>query len=80
MSVVSKGFEDDLAVRALNKFVGGKSADRLDLALAAVTKLSAIKTILADKSQLELSPTVRGELERITAEMLTAVDVVMMNR
>jgi hypothetical protein len=78
--VVSKSFEDDIAVRTLAKFVGERKADRLDLALTAITKLSAIKGILADKSQLELSPTVRGDLERVVSEMLTAVDIIMMNR
>tara|TARA_R110002110_G_scaffold16569_27_gene71704 strand:+ start:66 stop:305 length:240 start_codon:yes stop_codon:yes gene_type:complete len=78
--VVSKSHEDDLAVRALVKFVGAPKSDRLDLALTAMTRLAAIKGLLEDKNQLEISPTVRGDLERVLSEILTAVDIVMMNR
>ena len=79
--IVSKNMHDDLAVRLLKEFVGrANHKDRRHLALAALSRLAGVQQILSNKERLEISPTVRAELETLITEILTCVDVVLSNR
>ena len=77
--IVSKSTHDDVALRLLREFVGTSHKTRRHLALAALSKLVGVQQILTS-SRLELSPTVKSELDNLLTEMLTCVDVVLSNR
>ena len=79
--IVSKNMHDDVALRTLKEFVGQvRLQDRRHLALSALSKLVGVQQILNAKDRLEISPTVRGELDRLMTEILTCVDIVLSNR
>lgn len=78
--IPSKNMHDDKALKELQDFVGGSLRDRRQLSLAALSKLVGVQQILDNKSRLEISPTVRGELDRMLTEILTCIDVVLANR
>jgi len=78
--IVSKTMFDDQALKVLTEFVGGSFKDRRQLSLAALSKLVGVQQILNDETRLEISPTVRGELDRMLTEILTCIDVVLVNR
>ena len=78
--IPSKNMHDDQALKELIDFVGGSFRDRRQLSLAALSKLVGVQQILDNKSRLEISPTVRGELDRTLTEILTCIDVVLANR
>jgi hypothetical protein len=72
---------DDVALRTLKEFVGQSGLqDRRNLSLSALSKLVGVQQILNAKDRLEVSPTVRGELDRLMTEILTCVDIVLSNR
>ena len=72
---------DDVALRILKEFVGQSGLqDRRNLSLSALSKLVGVQQILNAKDRLEVSPTVRGELDRLMTEILTCVDIVLSNR
>ena len=71
---------DDKAIKTLTDFVGDSFRDRRQLSLAALSKLVGVQQILDNNTRLELSPTVRGELDRMLTEVLTCIDVVLANR
>ena len=77
--IPSKNMHDDRAIKELRDFVGGSFRDRRQLSLAALSKLVGVQQILDNKSRLEISPTVRGELDRTLTEILTCIDVVLAN-
>ena len=79
--IVSKNMHDDVALRTLKEFVGQSGLpDRRNLSLSALSKLVGVQQILNAKDRLEVSPTVRGELDRLMTEILTCVDIVLSNR
>jgi len=78
--IVSKTMHDDVALRILREFTGGSFKDRRHLALAALSKLVGVQQILSAEERLEVSPTTRGELDRMMTEILTCVDIVLSNR
>ena len=78
--IVSKTMHDDVALRILREFVNDTFKDRRHLALAALSKLVGVQQILDAKDRLEVSPTTRGELDRMMTEILTCVDIVLSNR
>jgi len=78
--IPSKNMHDDQALKELREFVGGSFKDRRQLSLAALSKLVGVQQILNDETKLEISPTVRGELDRMLTEILTCIDVVLANR
>ena len=79
--IVSKNMHDDVALRILKEFVGQSGLqDRRNLSLSALSKLVGVQQILNAKDRLEVSPTVRGELDRLMTEILTCVDIVLSNR
>ncbi len=78
--IVSKDMHDDVALRILQDFTGQTFKDRRHLGLAALSKLVGVQQILDAKDRLEVSPTVRGELDRLMTEVLTCVDIVLSNR
>ena len=71
---------DDRALKTLTEFVGASFKDRRQLSLAALSKLVGVQQILNNETRLEISPTVRGELDRMLTEILTCIDVVLVNR
>jgi len=77
--IPSKNIHDDQALKELADFVGESFRDRRHLSLAALSKLVGVQQILNNKSRLEISPTVRGELDRMLTEILTCIDVVLAN-
>lgn len=78
--IASKNLEDDIALRELRGFLGEPFNDRRQLALAALSKLVPLHQIITDKTRLELSPTIRDELDKTFSQMLTYVDIVLQNR
>ena len=78
--IVSKNQHDGVALRILREFVGQDFNDRRHLALAALSKLGPVQQILSATERAEVSPTVRGELDRMMTEILTCVDIVLSNR
>lgn len=78
--IPSKTMYDDKALKTLMEFVGGSHQDRRHLSLAALSKLVGVQQILNNEMRLEISPTVRGELDRMLTEILTCIDVVLANR
>lgn len=78
--IVSQNQHDGVALRILNDFVGQDYRDRRHLALAALSKLAPVQQILGATERAEVSPTVRGELDRMMTEILTCVDIVLSNR
>lgn len=78
--IVSKTMFDDQALKTLTEFVGGSFKDRRQLSLAALSKLVGVQQILNNETRLEISPTVRGELDRMLTEILTCIDVILANR
>lgn len=79
--IVSKNMHDHMALRILKDFTGQPGLqDRRHLSLTALSKLVGVQQILDAKDRLEVSPTVRGELDRLMTEILTCVDIVLSNR
>lgn len=78
--IPSKTMFDDKALKTLVDFVGDSFRDRRQLSLAALSKLVGVQQILNNETRLEISPTVRGELDRMLTEILTCIDVVLANR
>ena len=78
--IPSKNLHDDTALRTLLEFVDKGFSDRRHLALACLGKLVGVQQILSNETRLEISPTVRGELDRMMSEVLTCIDVVLANR
>ena len=78
--IPSKNLEDDIALRELRAFLGEPSSDRRQLALACLSKLVPIQQIINDDKRLELSPSIRAELEKTFSQMLTYIDIVLQNR
>lgn len=78
--IVSQDMHDDVALRILRDFAGQSFNDRRHLALAGLSKLVGVQQILNAKERLEISPTTRGELDRMMTEVLTCIDIVLSNR
>jgi len=78
--IVSKSMHDGVALRILQEFVGEPHKDRRHLALAALSKLVGVQQLLSNESRLEISPTIRGELDSMLTEILTCIDTVLSNR
>tara|TARA_R100001594_G_scaffold101287_1_gene135847 strand:- start:4948 stop:5187 length:240 start_codon:yes stop_codon:yes gene_type:complete len=78
--IVSKDMHDEVALRILRDFTQEAPKDRRHLALAALSKLTGVQQILDREDRLEVSPTVRGELDRMMTEILTCVDIILSKR
>tara|TARA_E500000331_G_C16787935_1_gene511018 strand:- start:322 stop:561 length:240 start_codon:yes stop_codon:yes gene_type:complete len=78
--IPSRNLEDDIALRELRAFLGEPASDRRHLALACLSKLVPIQQVINDDERLELSLSVREELEKTFSQMLTYIDIVLQNR
>jgi hypothetical protein len=78
--IPSRSMADDKAIKALVSFVGNDFTDRRHLALAALSNLVGVQQLLSDETRLEVSPSIRRELDSMLTETLTYIDIVLAHR
>jgi hypothetical protein len=78
--IPSRNMADDKAIKALVNFVGNDFADRRHLALAALSNLVGVQQLLSNETRLEVSPSIRRELDSMLTEILTYIDIVLAHR